>query len=159
MKKLLVCFLTLCMVLTMIATLSVTASAADPLATVTVGTQIFTYDTFEAAVKKAQENEGSTLRLLRYTPDIDGLEIGGTYTLDLGGAYLHVKNPLIISTGTVTITNSAGADDQGFIMTSKNTALNSKPWHRQDLSVGHSAHQGRHLRRLCRHCSRQQRRC
>ena len=74
MKKLLVCFLTLCMVLTMFAMLGVTASAADPLATVTVGSEVFTYDTFEAAVKKAKENEGSTLKLLRYTPAIDGLE-------------------------------------------------------------------------------------
>ena len=54
MKKLLVCLLSLCMMLTMFAMLGVTASAANPQATVTVGTVIYNCDTFEDAVKMAQ---------------------------------------------------------------------------------------------------------
>ena len=45
MKKLLVCFLTLCMVLTMLALLGVSASAATAVAEVTVGEEKFQYDT------------------------------------------------------------------------------------------------------------------
>ena len=106
MKKLLVCFLTLCMVFTMLTLLGVSASAAAEVAEVTVGEETNTFQTFADAVTKAQQNEGATLKLLCSVNVEEGLEIGGTYTLDTNGYYIYVKAPLTVSTGTLTIRES-----------------------------------------------------
>ena len=105
MKKILICLLTVCMLLTLF---TVAASATtEPAAEVTVGEETFTFDNVLDAFKKAAENKDSTMKMLRSVGiQNDKHEIGGTYTLDLNGYSIYLYAPLKVSTGTVTVVST-----------------------------------------------------
>ncbi len=81
---------------------------AKVVAVVTKGGAMLSNDltTLRDAVKLAAKNDGSTLKL-KADITTDGLDISGTYTLDLNGYTLCVNDPLVISGDFVTITDSS----------------------------------------------------
>ena len=124
MKKLLVCFLTLCMLLSLFTMLGISASAASIVADVTVGEETFHFSSLKDAVIKAAQNEGSTVKLVSDAEyKLEGFEIGGTYTLDLNGCSIELKSPLTVSTGTVTVINTAQEQANVYTNTAVTDAL------------------------------------
>ena len=131
MKKILACLLTLCMVLTLVAMLGISASAAeDPAAEVkTADGTVTVCNTFKEAIALASKNVGSTVKLLHHIKP-EGLELGGTYTLDLNGHSITGSDGVLVLVGAnITLIDGSSAKTGSITNTGK-----SGEWH-SDFAV------------------------
>ncbi len=109
-RKLLVCLLLLCTILSMTAMLALGTGAKDAavVAEVSMGKDnvLLEATSLADAVALAAQKDGCTLKLVADT-ETDELDVSGTYTFDLNGYTLNVSEPLVLKGGFLTVTDSA----------------------------------------------------
>ncbi len=120
-KRLLACILTLCLIIGMVTVLGLGASAADVVAEVTVGETAEPMLSLKDAINAAVVTKGGTVKLLT-DMELGAMALDGDYTLDLNGKKITVTEPLTVSVGLVTITDSS-EEGTGIITADKCTAI------------------------------------
>ena len=120
-KRLLACILTLCLIIGMVTVLGLGASAADVVAEVTVGQTAEPMLSLKDAINAAVVTKGGTVKLLT-DMELGAMALDGDYTLDLNGKKITVTEPLTVSVGLVTITDSS-EEGTGIITADKCTAI------------------------------------